>query len=224
MPRKRPTPEEPIVESHGAERADMLLSDASEEAIIAADKDAALAALRLERLEVAELSLIEQIDAARDSERRASRAKELERDAVVIAEQAANVDAACAVLAGAFAKLVAAIPSESGVMVDADHGTRLATPEDVARAILAQGLFSACPNIFEMMAPRTRTARPACVERVLAVSIVRDGVLSRFNPGLHGEECTITPAPIAANEIVVEPLREKARELRSSTPMAEATE
>ncbi|MGD9656905.1 MAG: hypothetical protein AB7U61_04570 [Methylocystis sp.] len=213
-----------IVESHGQRRADALLSDVTDAEIANLDAAAALAQIRLERLELAELELVERIEAAKDATVRQRRAAQLEKDAAAIEERVKAINAAIDVLGGAFTKLVEVIPSDSGVLVDADHMTRPASPEDVARAVLASGLYVAAPTMFEMIQPRTRSARPASVERVLNVFVSRDGMLSRFNPGLVGEECTIPPTADAADQIIVSPLREQAARLRDSAPMSAAAE
>ena len=98
-----------VVESHGTRRADMLLSAATEQEIIDADKAAELAALKLERLELAETALIEQIDAARDSSDRSRKATELERAAAAIAAKTQAIDFAAAAFAAAYRQLHATI-------------------------------------------------------------------------------------------------------------------
>ncbi|MGD9657404.1 MAG: hypothetical protein AB7U61_07145 [Methylocystis sp.] len=214
-----------IVEGHGQRRADMLLSDAADADIAKLDSDVALAQIRLERLELAELELQDRIESARDGMDRSKRAAALERSAGEIEAKVAALDAAIGAVAAAYADLVKTVPGDSGVLLDADHMTRPATPDDIARAIVASGLFTAAPTLFEMVAPRHRTARPACVERILGVFVVnKHGVLSRFNPGLVGEECTIRPTAEAADAIIVSPLREQAARLRDSAPQAEAAE
>jgi uncharacterized protein YhaN len=93
---------EPIVASHGTKRADMLLSAATEQEIVDADKAAELAALKLERLELAEMALLEQIAAARDSDARARRAGEMGASAATIKAHAVNLEKAIDTLAAAF--------------------------------------------------------------------------------------------------------------------------
>lgn len=215
---------ETIVEGHGQKRSDMLLSDASDGDIAHLDADAGLAHIRLERLELAELELQDRLDRARDSVARSTRAAELERAASSIEEKAKSLESAIAALGAAFDDLVRAIPHDAGVQRDCDTMTKPATPEDVARAVLAQGLFCAAPSIFEMVAARTRSLRPACVERVLNVYAIRDGTLTRFNNGLVGEECEIAPAPFAAEQFIVAPLRAQAAALRASDDMRAAAE
>ena len=103
---------EPIVESHGTRRADMLLSAATEQEIVDADKQAELAALKLERLELAEMALLEQIEAARDTDARQRRASAMDAAAAAIAAKTAAVDAAASGFAAAYRELLATIPAD----------------------------------------------------------------------------------------------------------------
>ena len=82
-------------------------------------------------------------EAARDSDQRTRRAGELERAAAAIESKVAALDSAINALATAFTDLARAIPDDSGILVDADHMTRPATPDDIARAVLASGLYVA---------------------------------------------------------------------------------
>ena len=203
----------------------MLLSDASDADIARLDADVALAQIRLERLELAELELQDRIAAARDGSERQRRAGELERAAAAIESKVAALNSAINALATAFTDLAGTIPGDSGILVDADHMTRPATARRRCERDLSAGMFNAAPSAFEMVQPRLRSARPASVERLLNVAIVnKDGVLTRYLKGLCGEEATVPPTAAAAEQIIVAPLRDKARALRDSADLAQAAE
>lgn len=216
---------EAIVENHGQRRADMLMSDASSADIAALDAAVNLAQIDLERLEMVELELIDRLDHARDSVDRSKRAAMLENSAAQIEQKTQALDAAISAVAAAFTDLVKAVPDNIGVQKDADRFLQDATPADLARAILASGLFRAAPEAFEMTQPRNRSPRPACVERMLSVLVVnQDGALSRYNPGIVGEDCEIPPTADAAQQVIVERLRAQARRLRQSDDARMAAE
>lgn len=208
---------ETVVESHGARRADALLSDMADADIAKLDADASLAQIRLERLELAELELVERIERARDKSQRERVAGELERAAGQIETATKALEAPLAALAAAFAELVKAIPAQTFLRKYSDRHTmpQPATPEDLARVILANALHVEAPSIFEMQKCRPAfSAYGAGVERALHVSTFSNGLVTPYNKGLIGEECEIHPAPIAADQLIVAPLREKARTLR----------
>jgi hypothetical protein len=208
---------ETVVESHGARRADALLSDMADADIAKLDADASLAQIRLERLELAELELVERIERARDKAERERLASEHERAAGQIETATKALEAPLAALAVAFAELVKAIPAETFLRKYSDRHTMAqpASPEDVARAILGNALYVAAPSIFETQKCRSAFAPyGAGVERALYVSTFGSGLVTPFNKGLIGEECAIHPAPVAADQLIVAPLREKARTLR----------
>jgi hypothetical protein len=212
-----------IVESHGQRRAGMLLTDAADADIAKLDADVALARIRAERLELAEVELEERIAAAKDRASREARAAEAERAADAIEAKALALETAVTALAAAYTDFASAVPSALCLKKDDNCGAMPpATPADIGRAVLAQGLYAANPNIFDMMTARTLAARPACVERGLFVTTVEDGVLTRFNRGVVGEECAILPTIEAAEAIVTAPLRRLARELREQTEDAPA--
>ena len=206
-----------IVESHGQKRAEMLLSDAADADIVRLDAEADLARIRLERLELAELELTDRLERARDKDARERVASEHERAAAAIEEKAKAFEGPINALAVAFAELVKSIPEETFLRKYSDHHTMAqpASPEDVARAILANAIYVAEPEIFETQNQRSAfAAYGAGVERVLSVYSFGGGVMLPRNHGLIGEECAIHPAPVAADQLIVAPLREKARTLR----------
>lgn len=218
---------EPIVESHGTRRADMLLSAATEQEIVDADKAAELAALKLERLELAEMALLEQIAAARDSDARQRRASEMDAAAAAIATKTAAVDAAASAFAAAYRDLLSAVPAD---MIDVRilkprfSVDGAATPVDIARAIAAQALAASCPELFETHPPHVRVYGNACAKTLGVLVIDERGRLSPVLAGEHGEKANITSAEKAAERFVIERLREKARALRGSADVREAAE
>jgi hypothetical protein len=207
-----------IVESHGQKRAEMLLSDASDADIARLDADANLAQIRLERLELVETELVERIESGRAKAEREHLAREHERAAAQIETATKGLEGPINALAVAFAELVKAIPAETFLRKYSDRHVppqQPASPEDVARTILANALYVAEPEIFETQKQRSAfAAYGAGVERVLSVYSFGGGVMLPRNHGLNGEECEIHPAPIAADKLIVAPLREKARTLR----------
>ncbi|MBG0801639.1 hypothetical protein IYW40_09095 [Methylocystis sp. H4A] len=206
-----------IVENHGQKRTEMLLSDASDADIVELDKAADLARIRLERLELAELELTDRLERARDKDARDRVASEHERAAAAIEEKAKALEGPINALAVAFAELVKAIPAETFLRKYSDRHTMAqpASPDDVARAILGNALYVAAPSIFETQKCRSAFAPyGAGVERALHVSTFSNGLMTPYNKGLIGEECAIHPAPVAADQLIVAPLRERARTLR----------
>jgi hypothetical protein len=216
-----------VVEGHGTKRADMLLSDASEEQIIDADKAAELAALKLERLELAEIALLEQIEAARDASERQRRVGEMESVATAIFREDGRVDTAASAFAAAYRELLSAVPADLiDVRILKPRFTvdGAATPVDIASAIAGQSLASHCPELFESHRPHTRTHGDACAKTLCVLDTDRAGRLSPILPGEHGKKASITSAQKAARRFVVDPLRDKARVLRGSSVTAEAAE
>lgn len=209
---------ETVVESHGARRADALLSDMADADIAKLDADASLAQIRLERLELAELELVERIERARDKAERERLASEHERAAAQIETAAKALEGPIAQLAAAFADLVKVIPAETFLRKYSDRHAPPqcpATREDVARVILGNALVIAAPEIFETQKQRPAfAAYGAGVERTLSIYSLIGDVLKPRCAGLVGEECEIHPAPVAAQQLIVTPLRSRARTLR----------
>jgi hypothetical protein len=214
-------------EAYAPKRAEMLLSDSTEEDILALDKQAEMGRLRLERLELAEMALLEQIEAARDSADRTRKASELERAAASIEAKTQAVDAAAAAFAAAYRDMLATIPADLIELQARKLGFTVdvaATPADIAGAIAAQALAAACPELFETRAPVMRTWG-AAIEKIIAVKdIDRDGRLSPVLMGEHGDTATISNADKAADRIIIDRLRAQAARLRDSTDMRQAAE
>ncbi|MBG0797556.1 hypothetical protein IYX23_07730 [Methylocystis sp. L43] len=205
---------ETVVESHGARRADALLSDMADADIAKLDADASLAQIRLERLELAELELVERIERARDKAERERLASEHERAAAQIETAAKALEGPIAQLAAAFASLVEAIPTETGVAKDYENHLTPCPAEsiDVAQAIAAAALHSAIPGLFERLTLVRRgsgqpLASPAPVARLYDLGALRIG-------GRVSGDPAPLPAPVAAHQLIVVPQREKARALR----------
>lgn len=204
---------EKIVAEHPEKRAAMLTSAASNADIKKLDADMEDALLSIERLEAAETELITRLEHAKDTAERERLAGEQERAASAIEEKSRALEGPIAALAAAFAELLKAIPADTSITVSA---TQPATSEDVARAILASGLYTALPSIFEMVPCRPHLSRlgGAAVERALFVHTFADGLMTTRCNGLIGEECTIHPASITASGLIVDPLRRRAAALR----------
>ncbi len=121
-------------------------------------------------------------------------------------------------VAEAFSNLLKVIPEETHIAKPGSAGMppSAATKEDIARAILSNGLFNATPDVFEQTVCPPHLARMggAAVSRALHVCTFEGGLLTQRNAGLVGEECAIHAAPIAADKLIVTPLRAKARALR----------
>ncbi len=218
---------ETIVEGHGQKRSDMLLSDASDADIAKLDADAVLAQIRLERLELAELELIARLDAARDSVARSKRAASLDASAAAIEVKAQALDVAIGAMASAFEDLVRVIPAEMSVMIDRNglSPDSAASPAEIAAAAVAQGLYLAAPKMFEERTWSGRRLRSLGVERRLAVRVLDvHGLLIDFLQGAHGENAEILPTSLAAQQILVAPMRLQAATLRASDDMREAAE
>jgi len=128
---------ETVVDSYGQRRANALLSDASDADIAKIDSDANLAQIRLERLELAEMALLEQIAAARDSDARARRAGEMGASAATIEAHAVNLEKAIDTLAAAFTALADAIPVKNpATRYESGTGARLRSYSRGARRCL----------------------------------------------------------------------------------------
>ncbi|NUJ82044.1 hypothetical protein HUN39_18860 [Methylocystis sp. FS] len=207
-----------IVESHGQKRAEMLLSDAADADIVRLDADADLARIRLERLELAELELVERIERARDKSERERLASEYERAAAQIEEKAKAIEGPIAQLAAAFAALAEVIPAETGIskVFEGHLMPQPAKPEDVAQAILGNALYAAAPRLFEA----TTLVRRGMNEQALASveSVIRLYALDNFKISSSGKrpgaDHAMLPAAEAAQRLIVGPQREKARTLR----------
>ncbi|PWB89892.1 hypothetical protein C5688_13715 [Methylocystis sp. MitZ-2018] len=217
---------EGVVEAHAPQRAAMLLSDAADADIVKLDADADLARIRLERLELAELELTDRLERVRDKSDREQLASEHERADLAIEEKAKALEAPINALAVAFADLVQAIPAETFLEKFSEHHTtsQPATPEDVGRAILGNALYVAAPSIFEIRkCGRSFSGYGAGVERALNVHTFSNGLVTPHNKGLVGEECEIHQAPSAAQQLIVAPLRQRARALRAGATERFAT-
>lgn len=213
-------------EAYAPKRAEMLLSESTEEDILALDKQAEMGRLRLERLELAEMALLEQIEAARDSAGRNEKATQLERAAATIASKTSALDEAAAAFALAYQHMLAAVPVDTALQARKPRflGDVPATAADIASAIAAQALAAHCPDIFEDR-PSPMRSYGAAIEKILTVrDIDRDGRLSPVLLGERGEMATITTADKAANRIIVDRLREDARRLRDSADVKLAAE
>lgn len=215
-----------LVELHAPKRAMMLLSDATEEAILALDREADIARLRLDRLELAEIELQDRIASARDKAERDRRAAEAERAANAISSKTSAVDEAATALAMAFAALVEAIPADLIDTPSRKDGFTVAlpaSPGEIARAIVAQALATSAPDLFENR-PSIRCVAGASIEKFLRVAAVdSSGRLSPVLEGERGELASISSASSAADRIIITPLRAKAAALRvgeNEMPMA----
>ena len=193
----------------------MLLSDAADADIVRLDADADLAHIRLERLELAELELTDRLERARDKSERERLASEHERAAAQIETATKALEAPIALLAAAFASLVEAIPTETGVAKDYENHLTPCPAEsiDVAQAIAAAALHSAIPGLFERLTLVRRgngqpLASPAPVARIYDLGSLRIG-------GRVSGDPAPLPAPVAAQQLIVQPLLEKARTLRA---------
>lgn len=205
-----------IIEGHGQRRASMLLTDASDHDIAKLAAEVDLAQIRVERLGLAELELIDRIDRARDLSDRNRRAVEAERAADRIEEATKALEASVATLGECFAQLVAALPQRTGL--ERRHvGQQFlgsATPDEVARAILATALYSVAPGAFETGPSRRPWSGGAAVERELLVYVQEGDVLSERLLGFNGEGSKIPTASIAAEEMIIGRLRAEAATLR----------
>lgn len=205
---------EATVDSYGQRRADALLSDATDADIAKIDSDANLAQIRLERLELAELELTERIAAARDSSERQRRAGKMDAAADAIEARAVNLEKAIDTLADAFTAFADVVPVKSpATRYEPGSGARPANNFEVARAVLAQGLFQRLPDAFEV------TGREAIgAEFQIRMPVLyhrRDGSLA---PGIPKDEAADLKFPFAsgtADKIVVAPLRQVAAEIRA---------
>ncbi|WP_292532284.1 hypothetical protein [Methylocystis sp.] len=208
---------EAVVEEHAPKRAAMLLSDASDAEIAQLDAAANLAQIRLERLEIAELQLQDRLERARNKSERERLATEHERAAAAIEEKAKALEGPMNALAAAFDELVKVIPAETFTEKYSDGHLmpQPARPEDVARAIVASGIYNNEPRLFELLrAVRANTLQQQHTHFEKAMSLYSwdGGRLAPF--GGQGEPKVFT-APIAADLLIVGPLREKAAALRT---------
>ncbi|MCQ4188117.1 hypothetical protein [Methylocystis suflitae] len=203
------------IEAHDRTRGQMLLSSATEDDILALDRQCDLAKLRSERLGLAQFELENRIERARDKAERERLAAEHERAASAIEQAAKTLETPVAHLAAAFAALVEAIPAETGAtkVFEGHIMPQPARPEDVAQAILGNALYAAAPRLFEA----TTLVRRGMNEQALASveSVIRLYALDNFKiGGRSGKDPAMLPAPVAADQLIIAPLREKARTLR----------
>lgn len=210
---------ETVVESHGARRADALLSDMADADIAKLDADATLAQIRLERLELAELELTDRIKRAKDTADRERRAAELERAAAAIDEKAKALEGPITALAAAFAALVEAIPADTGVAKEFEGHlmAQPARPEDVAQAIVGNALYAAAPSLFEALTMVRRGMNEqalASVENVVKLYALADCKISRASKRADASQERL-PAAEAARRLIVGPQRDKALTLRA---------
>lgn len=208
---------EKVAEQHAPKRAEMLLSDATEEAILEADHAAEIARLRLERIELAEVELTERLNRARDAAERTRRAAECEHSAAQIEAAVKGLDGPIAALAAAFTELAKSIPAENLIQKysDGHRYAQPAAPEDIARALVGNALYVAAPKMFAMArASHVFSGWGAGVERALKVHTYHNDMLTSYNAGLAGEDCTIHDGALFADQIIVGPLRRRAASAR----------
>lgn len=167
------------------------------------------------------------LEIERAGDERERRAASLERAADDLAAKARSLESAVDALAIAAADFIQAIPDDTGIIIDRNGFAQndAATPAELAAAVISQGLCMTAPTLFEQRNPNSRVLRGAGVERALSVRCLDgNGRISSFLPGRVGEKAEILPTSIAAEQIVVEPLRAQAAALRASDDMKAAAE
>lgn len=211
---------EAIVEERPTKRAAMLTSAASNADIKALDDRSDDAILTIERLEAAETELISRLERLRNGAERERIAADCERSAAQIESSVAALESAAAIFATAmkrtYNELLTAIPQETGLQKAVAFNPYVdATPEDFTRSIMAAAIYAITPELFETQPTKRNAAGPAVAEKSLNVSICENGVITRYLPGLFGEDCVI-PSPRGLASHLIAPLREKAKALRHS--------
>lgn len=207
--------------------ADAAAAQKFDAAIAASDRDVTALRDALTEIDSRLTDARQRLEMARDGDEREQRAAAWERAADDISKRAAALEAATDALAIALSDFTKAIPDDIGLVMD--HSgfapNSPATAAQLAAAIVGQGLCMTAPDLFETRRPPSRVLRPAGVERALIVrTIGNGGKLSNFLPGHQGEEVEILPTRLAAQHILVEPLRQRASALRDSADLAQAAE
>ena len=217
------------IAAYDATRSDMFLGAATEEQILELDRQHELLKLRLERAGFAEAELEARLAAAKEQSARETTARAYTAAADTVSAELPKIEAAIAAFAAAAnaltTRLSAALPLEM-IALEKDTGNGLPVPasaQDLARALIAEGLFAAAPNLFETFKPQLVGGRPACASHALRVHFQStSNAISPFVPGLEGEEAKFESATAAANRLLIERFRKKASELRGADAQAAA--
>jgi len=144
---------ETVVESHGARRADALLSDMADADIAKLDADASLAQIRLERLELADLELVERIERARDTQQREIEALRCDDIAAKVEQIASRLEKAIDQLAIAADEMTEAIPADLVKMRDYEPTMGIIdqpNPQRLVAAIVAEAIYKRSPELFRV--------------------------------------------------------------------------
>ena len=205
---------ETVVESHGARRADALLSDMADADIAKLDADASLAQIRLERLELAELELVERIERARDTQRREAEAVRRDDVAGKVEQIAIQLEKAIDELVIAANEMVAAIPADLIRMRDYEPTMGIIdqpNPQRLVAAIVAEAMYKRSPELF-------RRGNEYCGSADIALWLCTHNPNGSLNyiVSTNDDGKKFMLASGAADIHVVQPLRRAAADLRAA--------
>ena len=156
----------------------------------------------------------QRLNQARDDEIREKAASEREQAARAVETATAKLERATENLAQAFDEFVRSIPDASGATIyERVHGPRPATNYEAARAILAEGMFHACAEAFEVISPFPSTA----YEISMNVPWRRPNGSYGSDIPKDDDRIQFLPASGAAGASIVAPLRRAAAEIRAGT-------
>ncbi|AZG75988.1 hypothetical protein [Methylocystis rosea] len=212
------------VEAYGSRRADLLLSDSDDDAIVRFDTEHAKACVRLERLEVGEIALLERIAVAKDATFRAAEALRREKSAEDLTQRAVVIDRTFGTLCAQLEEFIAATPPDcidiKGYREFYGIGSAL-TPTQVASALLTEALYQRMPDLFEQEG-RDIVGNFWSCKLPLRYRKKGSGVSAELPKG--NVEIRFLPFSGAADETLIAPMRDKALSLRASEEMREAAE
>lgn len=183
------------------------------------DAESALAALRdaLDEIETRRTDVLQRLEIARDQERRAERASELDERADEAEKIAVRLEKDIEKLAGDFDALVAAIPPDAlptrRYQRFIGHDDRALSPLELAGAVLAEGLYLALPpDVFIIV----RQHGGGFANIGLPVHCrMADGSLTAAIPFDSPDDVVkFFPASGAADASIIRPLRAAAAKLR----------
>jgi hypothetical protein len=218
------------LEAARAARREHLIESAEDDASATAKFEGAVATA--ERDVVALHDAIGELDArladarkrlvgAKEAAEREAAAHEREKAAAAIEARAVNLEKAIDALADAFSAFASEIPVKSPATRYESGGARPANNFEVARAVLAQGLFQCLPDAFEVIG---RQAIGAEFQIRMPVLFLRsDGHLHGGIPKEIAADLKFPLASGAADKIVVAPLRRVAEEIRAGRVPADAS-
>ena len=190
-----------------------------EKTIIGAEREAASLADAIAEVDRRLVDGRNRLATENNAELREKVAAERETAAKQVQTVSARLEKVIADVALVFDALTEVIPHGAAQIYEPGVGPRPASPHEAARAILAEGLFSASPEMFEVIGRASISETTSVNLQVMHRR--REGSLDgRIPKGDTSVE--FLPATQAANAILVEPLRRSAEAIRAGDAPADS--